>query len=273
MRMIDLFSGIGGFSIAASLVWGDDLEIVCFCELDKFCQQVLRKHWPDIPIVEDVNDLESIVAYAKGEKVQTKPTLLKDYQEAVKMYEDGLSIGEIAGKYEITRQAMWKILKRRGVKFRPNLRFGKENHFYRGTKKQFAIRKRAQHLVEMAIERGEIEQSPCEVCGDPSAIGHHDDYAKPLEVRWLCKPHHFEWHSKNEAVYPEEPYPTLSKQEISSIGGKASWEKLTEEQRIKKLERMREKRWLKENNNDSFTESESISNDIGESRQVQEAKS
>lgn len=32
MRMIDLFSGIGGFSLAASWVWGDDLEVVFFCE-------------------------------------------------------------------------------------------------------------------------------------------------------------------------------------------------------------------------------------------------
>ena len=57
MRLLDLFSGIGGFSLAAQWVWGDELEIVAFCEIDKFCQKVLKKHWPDVPIIEDVREL------------------------------------------------------------------------------------------------------------------------------------------------------------------------------------------------------------------------
>jgi DNA-cytosine methyltransferase len=55
--MLDLFSGIGGFSYAAQQVWGDDLEIVSFVEIDPFCQKILRKHWPDVPIVEDIKDV------------------------------------------------------------------------------------------------------------------------------------------------------------------------------------------------------------------------
>jgi DNA (cytosine-5)-methyltransferase 1 len=68
MRHIDLFSGIGGFSLAAHWVWGDDHEIVAFCEKDPYCQKVLRKHWPSVPLVEDVNDLGRIVAYANFER-------------------------------------------------------------------------------------------------------------------------------------------------------------------------------------------------------------
>ena len=64
VRHIDLFSGIGGFSLAAQWVWGDDHEIVCFCEMDPFCQGILKKHWPGVPIVEDVRDVESIRKYA-----------------------------------------------------------------------------------------------------------------------------------------------------------------------------------------------------------------
>ena len=56
--MLDLFSGIGGFSLAAQWVWEDELEIVAFCEIDKFCQKVLRKYWPDVPIIEDVRDVK-----------------------------------------------------------------------------------------------------------------------------------------------------------------------------------------------------------------------
>ena len=58
-KHIDLFSGIGGFALAASWVWPDH-EVVCFCEMDPFCKKVLNKHWPGTPIVEDVNDVERI---------------------------------------------------------------------------------------------------------------------------------------------------------------------------------------------------------------------
>ncbi len=70
--MIDLFSGIGGFSLAASWVWGEELDIKFFCECDKFCQKVLRKHWPTVPIIEDVRD----VAYARlfGQAKQEEQT-------------------------------------------------------------------------------------------------------------------------------------------------------------------------------------------------------
>ena len=65
-RMLDLFSGIGGFSLAAQWVWGDELEIVAFCEIDKFCQKVLHKHWPDVPIIKDVRDVtQQTLEYTK----------------------------------------------------------------------------------------------------------------------------------------------------------------------------------------------------------------
>jgi len=57
MRHLDLFSGIGGFSLAASWVWGNTHDIVAFCEKDTFCQKVLAKHWPDVPCVEDIHNL------------------------------------------------------------------------------------------------------------------------------------------------------------------------------------------------------------------------
>ena len=54
MKSIDLFSGIGGFGLAASWVWGNDLEIVSFVEIDKFCQKVLNKNFPGVPIHDDI---------------------------------------------------------------------------------------------------------------------------------------------------------------------------------------------------------------------------
>ena len=73
-RMLDLFSGIGGFSLAAQWCWGDELEIVAFCEIDKFCQKVLRKHWPNVPIIEDVRDVKIIQDPIKAINGRTETT-------------------------------------------------------------------------------------------------------------------------------------------------------------------------------------------------------
>ena len=58
MRLLDLFSGIGGFSLAASWVWGDELDIVGFCEIDKYCHKVLNKNFPGVPIHKDITTLD-----------------------------------------------------------------------------------------------------------------------------------------------------------------------------------------------------------------------
>jgi DNA-cytosine methyltransferase len=57
MRMLDLFSGIGGFALAAKWVWEDELDIVGFCEIDKYAQKVLKKNFPGVPIYEDITKL------------------------------------------------------------------------------------------------------------------------------------------------------------------------------------------------------------------------
>ncbi|WP_027360242.1 DNA (cytosine-5-)-methyltransferase [Desulforegula conservatrix] len=57
MRHLDLFSGIGGFALAASWAWPDH-KIVSFCEIDPFCQKVLKKHWPDVPVHTDIKTLK-----------------------------------------------------------------------------------------------------------------------------------------------------------------------------------------------------------------------
>ncbi len=51
MRVLDLFSGIGGFSLGLERA---GMETVAFVEQDKACQKVLKKHWPDVPIYQDV---------------------------------------------------------------------------------------------------------------------------------------------------------------------------------------------------------------------------
>lgn len=48
--------------------------------------------------------------------------------------------------------------------------------------------------VQGAIKTGRLKKLPCEVCGEPIVEAHHDDYDKPLDVKWLCKKHHHELH-------------------------------------------------------------------------------
>ena len=56
MKHLDLFSGIGGFALAAQRVgW----ETIGFCEIEPYAQKVLKKHWPDVPIYEDIRTLDA----------------------------------------------------------------------------------------------------------------------------------------------------------------------------------------------------------------------
>ena len=50
------------------------------------------------------------------------------------------------------------------------------------------------HLTLRAIGTGILIRQPCEVCGLEKVDAHHDDYTKPLEVRWLCRKHHNRHH-------------------------------------------------------------------------------
>lgn len=57
LRLLDTFAGIGGFSYAAERLVGG-FETVAFVEREPFCQQVLAKHWPDVPIHDDIQSFQ-----------------------------------------------------------------------------------------------------------------------------------------------------------------------------------------------------------------------
>ena len=53
----------------------------------------------------------------------------------------------------------------------------------------------AHNIVRSAIKNAKLLRQPCQRCGKPNAFAHHDDYSKPLEVKWFCNYHHCEYHN------------------------------------------------------------------------------
>jgi DNA (cytosine-5)-methyltransferase 1 len=64
LRVLDLFSGIGGFSLGLERTGG--FETVAFCEIEEFPRKVLAKHWPKVPIYNDVRTLTAERLAADG---------------------------------------------------------------------------------------------------------------------------------------------------------------------------------------------------------------
>lgn len=54
----------------------------------------------------------------------------------------------------------------------------------------------AHQAIQTAIRNGSLVRQPCEICGTMERVhAHHDDYSKPLDVKWLCHTHHMEHHA------------------------------------------------------------------------------
>lgn len=65
-------------------------------------------------------------------------------------------------------------------------------------RKKFPLKYKATRMVSNAIRDKKLFKMPCEICGaDKRTHAHHDDYSKPLNVRWLCAAHHRQWHVEN----------------------------------------------------------------------------
>jgi hypothetical protein len=57
------------------------------------------------------------------------------------------------------------------------------------------IKDRARSYANVYLKRGHLERQPCK-CGELNSQMHHEDYTKPLEIEWLCRPCHLRHHAK-----------------------------------------------------------------------------
>ncbi len=102
LKVLDLFSGIGGFSLGLERTGG--FETVAFCEIEKFPRKVLNKHWPDVPIYEDVRKLTNERLRADG--------IVPDVITGGFPCQDISVAGKQAGIGEGTRSGLWSELAR-----------------------------------------------------------------------------------------------------------------------------------------------------------------
>ncbi len=109
LRVLDLFSGIGGFSLGLERTGG--FETVAFCEIEAFPRKVLAKHWPDVPCYDDVRTLtaERLVADGIAVDVITGGFPCQDISVA----------GKQAGISEGTRSGLWSECLRLVSELRP----------------------------------------------------------------------------------------------------------------------------------------------------------
>lgn len=216
LRELALFAGCGGGLLGSKLLgWSTR----CAVEFNPFRRDILLQRQADgffepFPIWDDVQTFGveqlrwCLSAQQEAEDMAGKLQKLTEQQidTAIVDYDRGLSLADLAHLLGVTRQNLWAVFKVRGVLMRPQSRFSTENHFYRHGKRADI---NAQKRVSKAIQRGRlINPGRCETCGMSKTFkdgrsgiqAHHDDYNRPLEVRWLCQPCHHEWHKNNHPI-------------------------------------------------------------------------
>lgn len=140
------------------------------------------------------NELAELIATTFGYRITPGAMRMMIYRKGLKRSREQIDaiLRRSAHKGGLAAAA----LDRSGSK-NPNWKGGISQNHYRYKKRQmkrFPKRVAARQKVQKALASGDITRQACEVCGEPSAEAHHDDYTKPLEVRWLCKKHHTELH-------------------------------------------------------------------------------
>jgi len=105
LKVLDLFSGIGGFSLGLERTGG--FETVAFCEIEDFPRRVLAKHWPEVPCFRDVREL-------KGSDVGSIDVITGGFP-----CQDISLAGRQAGIADGTRSGLWSEIVRLAGELQP----------------------------------------------------------------------------------------------------------------------------------------------------------
>ena len=109
MRVLDLFSGIGGFAYAGHLLGG--FTTLDFVEIDPYCQQILRKNFPNVPIHDDITTFDTSFRFGEYDLI-TAGFPCQDLSSAGK--QAGLGAGTRSGLFyrvmQIARQIRPKFI-------------------------------------------------------------------------------------------------------------------------------------------------------------------
>lgn len=109
LRVLDLFSGIGGFSLGLERTGG--FETVAFCEIDPFCRRVLAKHWPQVKQYDDIRTLTASQLRTDGIAVDV---ICGGFP-----CQDISGVGRRAGMDVGTRSGLWSEIDRLVDEIRP----------------------------------------------------------------------------------------------------------------------------------------------------------
>ena len=223
MNYLDLFHGIGGFALGAHKA-GMNFDNHYCSDIELYCQKLYKLRFPESIQLGDITKIDTDLLILdmvsrqyhnapiniEGEDMAGRLKKLTESQvnESIELYLNGHSLGDLSVEYNVSRQSMWDLLRRR-IELRPQKRIGEENNFYRGG---IYSDKHVHDVTEKAIKKGILIPEKCEVCGEYTFMkdgraavqAHHDDYNKPLSVRWLCQKHHHIWHKENHPIKRKE---------------------------------------------------------------------
>jgi DNA (cytosine-5)-methyltransferase 1 len=140
MNVLDLFSGIGGFSLGLERA---GMRTVAFCECDPYARAVLQKHWPDALQYDDVRTINALRLFADG----IKPDVICGGFPC-----QDISVANVAGKgLEGERSGLWREYARLVGELRP----------------QFVIVENVSALLDRGLGR---------VLGDLAALGYDAEW-------------------------------------------------------------------------------------------------
>lgn len=163
LKLLDLFSGIGGFSLGLERTGG--FETVAFCEIDPFCQKVLRKHWPNVRQYTDIKNLT-----------------------AAQLNADGITVDVISGGFPCQPFSTASHGKRTAKDLWPEML-----RIVREIKPRYII---AENVAELPLRRAEREFARLGYRGRARRISASDIGADHIRNRWwLCS------HSNDESKF------------------------------------------------------------------------